>query len=88
MDDPMVSKEDVPSYEKVEEKIKQFDGTIMILRVFYLFDRYAYRFQLLKNNKMSMVDIPKNLLDGLKDGNPELEEDLTELLRSSLKDTE
>jgi hypothetical protein len=78
--DPQVSKEEVPSYEIVEEKIKQIDSAIIILRIFYILEHISYKFQLLKNNKICTVEISKKLLDELKDGNPTSEEKLMETL--------
>ncbi len=83
--DPQVPKEEVPSYEKVEEKIRQLDGTVIILRVFYIIENISYNFQLLKNNKMCSVEIPRKLLEDLKDGNPSTEEELTRILKTCLK---
>jgi len=78
--DPQVSREDVPSYEIVEEKIKQIDSAIIILRTFYVLDHISYKFQLLKNNKICTIEIPKKLLDDLKNGIPASEAKLTEML--------
>ncbi len=78
--DPQVLKDKIPSYEIVEEKIKQIDGSIIILRIFYIFDHMAYKFQLIRNNKLCMVEIPKKLLDDLKRRGSTSEKELTEIL--------
>lgn len=83
--DPQVSKERVPSYKKVEEKIRELDGTVIILRVFYSIENISYNFQLLKNNKMCSVEIPRRLLEDLKDGDAEKEEELTKILKTCVK---
>jgi hypothetical protein len=81
--DPRVSEADVPAYKKVEEKLRQIDNTIIIARTYYLFDNlnFAYRFQLFKKDKMCMVDIPKKMLDDLKNNTGESEEEVSDLLR-------
>jgi hypothetical protein len=88
MNDPMVAEDKVPSYEIVEEKIKEIDSTIIISRIFYIFDNLSYRFQLIKKDKMCMVEIPKRLLDDLKNGNPASEQELTEILKLYVKSSE
>lgn len=85
MNDPMVAEDKVPSYEIVEGKIKEFDSTIIISRIFYIFDNLSYRFQLIKKDKMCMVEIPKRLLDDLKNGSPTSEQELAEILRLYVK---
>ncbi len=86
--DRQVSKKEVPSYEIVEEKIREIDGSIIVLRIFYIFMHIAYKFQLIKNDKLCTVEIPRKLLEGLKGRNPLLEEKLAELLDSSLQESE
>ncbi len=80
--DPRVSENIVPSYRKVEEKIREIDNTIIIARIYYVFHdhNFAYRFQLIKKDKMCMVEIPKRLLEALKHNNSASEQELTELL--------
>jgi hypothetical protein len=86
--DRQVSKEEVPSYELVEEKIKEIDGSIIILRIFYIFMHIAYKFQLIKNDKLCTVEIPRKLLEGLRNRNLVLEEELNRLINSSLEESE
>lgn len=81
--DPRVSEDRVPSYKKVEEKIREIDNTIIIARIYYIFNHLnsTYRFQLIKKNKMCIVEIPKKLLDNLKrDSNSALEQELGDIL--------
>jgi hypothetical protein len=86
--DRQVSKEEVPAYELVEEKIKEIDASIIILRIFYLFMHIAYKFQLIKNDKLCTVEIPRKLLEGLRDRNLNLEEELDRIIYASLEQSE
>ena len=86
--DRQVTKNEVPSYEIVEEKIREIDGSIIVLRIFYIFMHIAYKFQLIKNDKLCTVEIPRKLLEGLKGRNPLLEEKLAELLDSCLQESD
>ncbi|MBI5057401.1 MAG: hypothetical protein HZB61_12375 [Nitrospirae bacterium] len=61
-----LTEDKVPAYEVVKEKIEQIDNTIVIARVFFMFDTFTYRFQLFKKDKMCMVELPKKLLDTVK----------------------
>jgi hypothetical protein len=80
-DDPIVSEDKIPSYKIVEEKIRQIDNTVIIARIFYLPNAQLYRFQLIKKNKMCMMEIPKKLLDTLKTNGASAEEDLKNILK-------
>jgi len=86
--DRQVSKHEVPAYELVEEKIREIDGSIIILRIFYIFMQIAYKFQLIKNDKLCTVEIPRKLLDGLKNRNTSLEAELARLIDTSLQHTD
>ncbi|HDZ62629.1 MAG TPA: hypothetical protein ENH40_05745 [Nitrospirae bacterium] len=77
----MVTEERVPSYEAVKEKIKQIDNTIIIYRVFYNFDNLSYRFQLIKKDKMCIVEISKTLLDELKNNGSSSDQKLAQILK-------
>ena len=82
MDDPLVTEDKVPAYEIVEEKIKQIDSTIIIIRVSYNPGNFTYRFQLLKKGRICIVEIPRRLLDDLKnDGSTSSEQELTKILK-------
>ncbi len=86
--DRQVSKREVPSYEIVEEKIREIDGSIIVLRIFYIFMHIAYKFQLIKNDKLCTVEIPRKMLEELGSRNPVLEEKLAELLDASLQESD
>ena len=86
--DRQVSKSEVPAYEIVEQKIKEIDGSIIIFRIFYIFMQIAYKFQLIKNDKLCTVEIPRKLLDDLKDRNTSLEAELARLIDTSLQHTD
>lgn len=86
--DRQVSGKDVPSYEIVEEKIKEIDGSIIILRIFYIFMHIAYKFQLIKNDKLCSIEIPRKLLEGVRGRNSILEEELTRILDTNIQHTD
>lgn len=86
--DRQVSGKDVPSYEIVEEKIKEIDGSIIILRIFYIFMHIAYKFQLIKNDKLCSIEIPRKLLEGVSGRNSLLEEELTRILDTNIQHTD
>jgi len=81
----MVSEDRVPSYRIVEEKIREIDNTIIIARVYYIFNNgnFIYRFQLIKKERMCIIDIPRKLLDNLKD-NLSYQQELTTILNSHI----
>jgi hypothetical protein len=86
--DRQVSKHEVPSYDIVEEKIKEIDGSIIVFRIFYIFMQIAYKFQLIKNDRLCTIEIPRKMLEGLNARNDMLDEELTELLDSSIQHAE
>lgn len=88
MNDPMVTENKVPAYEIVEEKIKEIDITIIIFRTFYIFANLSYRFQLIKKEKMCMVEIPKRLLDNIKNDSTEAEQELMNILKLYIQNSE
>ncbi|GBE03483.1 MAG TPA: hypothetical protein ENH45_03365 [Nitrospirae bacterium] len=83
--DRQVSSKDVPSFEIVEEKIKEIDGSIIVLRIFYIFMHIAYKFQLIKNDKLCSIEIPRKLLEGIRSRNSLLEEELTRILDTNIQ---
>ncbi len=86
--DPVVSEDKVPSYEMVEQKIKEIDNTIIVYRIYYLLNTFTYRFQLIKKDKMCTLEIPRTLLEDLgKDGTTS-ERELTQLLNLNIENTE
>jgi hypothetical protein len=88
--DPQVSEENVPSYKTVEEKIRQIDSTIIIARTYYIIENlsFTYRFQLIKKDKICMVDIPGKLLTDLKNKMLASEQELTDILKSHIQSPE
>ena len=86
--DRQVTKRELPSYEIVEEQIKAIDGSNIVLRIFYIFMHIAYKFQVIKNDKLCSVEIPRKLLEGLKYRNAILEDELNRILDSSLQHAE
>jgi len=86
--DRQVRKEEVPSYEIVEEKIKEIDGSIIVFRIFYIFMQIVYKFQLIKNDKLCTIEIPRKLLEGLKGRNGMLEDELNKILEAYLIQTD
>jgi len=86
--DRQVTKHEVPSYDIVEEKIREIDGSIIVLRIFYIFMEIVYKFQLIKNDKLCTVEIPRKLLEGLKSRNPVFEQKLAEILDESLQESD
>lgn len=83
--DRQVSRKDVPSFEIVEEKIKEIDGSIIVLRIFYIFMHIAYKFQLIKNDKLCSIEIPRKLLEGVKGRDSVLEEELIRILDTNIQ---
>jgi hypothetical protein len=73
------------SYEIVEEKIKEIDGSIIVLRIFYIFMQIVYKFQLIKNDKLCTVEIPRKLLEGLNNTNASFDDELTRILDTSIQ---
>jgi hypothetical protein len=79
-DDPMVTENEVPSYDVIAEKIKEIDNTIVIYRIYYLFSTFMYRFQLIKKDKMCMLEIPRSLLENLNKDGASSERELLQIL--------
>ena len=86
--DRQVSRKDVPSFDIVEEKIKEIDGSIIVLRIFYIFMHIAYKFQLIKNDKLCSIEIPRKLLEGVRGRNSILEDELTRILDTNIQHAE
>jgi hypothetical protein len=86
--DPIVSEKDVPSFNIVENKIKEIDNSIIIYRVYYFFNTFMYRFQLIKQDKMCMLDIPRSLLENLSKDGTTSEQQLLEILNVNIEDSE
>ncbi len=86
--DRQVKKEEVPSYEIVEEKIKEIDGSIIVLRIFYIFMQIAYKFQLIKNDKLCTIEIPRKLLENVRTRDTLQEAELTRILDTTIQHSE
>ncbi len=86
--DPRVSEDKVPAYDAVESIIKQLDNTVIVFRVFYLLDKFIYKFQLLKKDTMCIVEIPKKMLRDIKNGDMPALQELTVILTSALDNAE
>ncbi len=84
--DPLVTAKDVPSYQTVEEQIKEIDNTIIVYRIFYLFDSFIYRFQLIKKSKMCILEIPRNLLETLNKDGTRARQELSRILNLKIED--
>ena len=80
-----LSEDKVPAYEVVKEKIRLIDNTIIIVKVFYMFDTITYRFQLFKKEKMCMVELPKKLLDTIKNDGLTQQQQLMDVLYAYIK---
>jgi len=87
-DDPLVTEDKVPSYDLVEQKIREIDSTIIVYRIFYLFNSYIYRFQLIKKDKMCVLEIPRVLLENIGKDGSEAENELFTLLSQKIDDSE
>lgn len=87
-DDPLVQEKDVPSFKILEEKIKEIDNTIIIFRVYYFFNSRIYRFQLLKKDKMCIVEIPRSLLEGLGNDGASAYHELSKLLDLNIENAD
>jgi len=83
--DPRVSEDKVPAYDIVETKIRHIDNTVIIFRIFYMLDTFIYKFQLLRKDKLCILEIPKKMLLDLKNGDLTADKELTRILESSLE---
>ncbi len=82
--DPRVSEDKVPAYDIVEAKIRQLDNTVIIFRVFYILGRFLYKFQLLRKDKLCILEIPKKMLLDIRDGDISADLELSRILEVSL----
>lgn len=87
-DDPLVTQDRVPAYGMVEQKIKEIDSTIIVYRIYYLFNSFTFRFQLIKKDKMCMLEIPRVLLENIGKDGAESENELFTLLNRNIEDSE
>ncbi|MBI5741829.1 MAG: hypothetical protein HZA16_14090 [Nitrospirae bacterium] len=86
--DPRVQEDRVPAYEIIETMIREIDNTIIVFRVFYILDRFIYKFQFLKKDTMCIVEIPKKLLLDVKTGDPESERKLAGIITSFIESSD
>jgi hypothetical protein len=82
--DPRVSEDKVPAYDIVENKIRQFDNTVIIFRIFYMLNTFIYKFQLLRKDKLCILEIPKKMLLDLRNGDVIADKEMTRILESCL----
>jgi len=87
-DDPLVTEDKVPSYGVVEQKIKEIDSTIIVYRIFYLFTSFIYRFQLIRKDKMCVLEIPRVLLEKIGKDGSEADNELFTVLSQNIEDSE
>ena len=83
--DPRVSEDKVPAYDVIEAKLRQLDNTVIIFRIFYLLDKFIYKFQLLRKDKLCILEIPKKMLIELKNGNAAADYEMTKILENCLE---
>ena len=86
--DPLVSEEKVPSYNVVEEMLAEIDHTIIIYRVYYLLGVSIYRFQLIKKDKMCIMEIPRVLLESLGTDGTRAAQQLSKIINTKIEDEE
>jgi hypothetical protein len=86
--DPVVLEKDVPSFDVVDRKIKEIDNTIIVYRIFYFFNTFVYRFQLIKKDKMCMLEIPRNLLENMHTNGSSTEQELADIINSNIENAE
>ena len=86
--DPLMSEDKVPSYNVVEEIIREIDHTIIIYRIYYLLGIFVYKFQLIKKDKMCVVEIPRALLESQGNDGTRAEQELSKLIITRIEDEE
>ena len=82
--DPRVTEDKVPAYDIFEAKIRNIDNTVMIFRIFYMLDTFNFKFQLLRKDKLCILEISKKMLLDLKNGDPSADQEITKIIESSL----
>jgi hypothetical protein len=86
--DPRVTEDKVPAYDIVETKIRQIDNTVIIFRIFYMLNTFIYKFQLLRKDKLCILEIPKKMLLDLRNGDLIADKEMTRILESSLESSD
>jgi len=79
-DDPIVEEKDVPSFDIIASKIKDIDNSIIVFRIYYFFSTRTYKFQLIRKDRMCMVDISRELLENLGRDGTSSEQQISEML--------
>ena len=87
-DDPIVTEDKVPSYDIVERKIKEIDNTIIVYRIYYFFNAFMFRFQLIRKDKMCLLEVPRALLENLGKDGSEAEHELSSLISMGIENSE
>ncbi len=87
-DDPLVTANDVPAYRIVEEKIKEIDNSIIIFRVYYFFNTFMYKFQLIKKDRMCVLEIPRSLLENISKDGTTSEQELSKILTLKIENSD
>ncbi len=87
-DDPVVAEKDVPAFNFLAARIREIDNTIIIFRVYYFFRTRIYRFQLLKKNRMCIIEIHRDLLESIGKNGTSSERKLEEILDLNIEDPE
>ncbi|HDZ84427.1 MAG TPA: hypothetical protein ENH45_04325 [Nitrospirae bacterium] len=83
-----MSEDKVPAYNVVEEIIREIDHTIIIYRIYYLLGIFVYKFQLIKKDKMCVVEIPRALLESQGNDGTRAEQELSKLIITRIEDEE
>ena len=86
--DPRVTEDKVPAYEIVETKIRHIDNTVIIFRIFYMLDTFIYKFQLLRKDKLCILEVPKKMLLDLRNGDLIADKEMTRILESCLESSD
>lgn len=84
--DPLVSEDRVPSYNVVEDIIREIDHTIIIYRVYYLLGIFIYKFQLIKKDRMCIIEIPRALLESQGTDGTRAETELSKIINKKIED--
>ena len=86
--DPVVLEKDVPSFDVVDQKIKEIDNTIIVYRIYYFFNTFVYRFQLIKKDKMCMIEIQRSLLENMHTNGLSAEQKLSAIINNNVDNDE
>lgn len=87
-DDPVVTEDKVPSFGIVDQIIKSIDNTIIVYRIYYLFTSFIFRFQLIKKDRMCIIEIPRSMLEKAGRDGTDAENELTRLVTGRIEDAD